>query len=169
MRCGSTLCRVPRSASLTNRADGCGRPASPLRRTEGQGRPDRLLGILERVTHGKVPKVKTLYQRRRGDGFEVIGLNFDRPRPWRTAGQGVAAPWLEVDVPGDDRARPPRAEAPDSRAFRGYSSSIARESSVGMMAIPRSSTSESTGYWRCLGAGAEDAEDRRRPESSPPR
>ena len=53
------LCAAsPGRQALRIRADGCGRPASPLRRTEGQGRPDRLLGILERVMHGKAAQTQ---------------------------------------------------------------------------------------------------------------
>ncbi len=55
---------------------------------------------------GKLPKLKTLYQRRRGDGFEVIGLNFDQARDHgERLVKALALPWPQVYVPGDDRAR----------------------------------------------------------------
>jgi uncharacterized protein (TIGR03067 family) len=54
----------------------------------------------------KLPRLKELYERRRGDGFEVIGLNFDtdRGRAERVV-QALALPWPQVFVPADDRAR----------------------------------------------------------------
>ena len=50
--------------------------------------------------------LKKLYERRRGDGFEVISLNFDQDR---TSAERLikaqALPWLQVFVPGDARTR----------------------------------------------------------------
>ena len=54
----------------------------------------------------KMPGLKQLYERRRGDGFEVIGLNFDQDRTRAERlikTQGL--PWHQVFVPGDDRTR----------------------------------------------------------------
>ena len=61
----------------------------------------------------KMPRLKTLYQRRRGDGFEVIGLNFDqdRNRAERLV-QAMALPWPEVFVPADDHTRRLWSEGP---------------------------------------------------------
>jgi thiol-disulfide isomerase/thioredoxin len=61
----------------------------------------------------KMPQLKTLYEGRHGDGFEVIGVNFDKDR---TRGEQlvktVALPWPEVFVPGDDRTRRLWTEGP---------------------------------------------------------
>jgi thiol-disulfide isomerase/thioredoxin len=54
----------------------------------------------------KMPRLKALYERRHADGFEVIGVNFDKDR---TLGdklvKTLALPWAEVYVPNDDRTR----------------------------------------------------------------
>jgi uncharacterized protein (TIGR03067 family) len=54
----------------------------------------------------KMPDLKKLYERRHDDGFEVLGLNFDRDHA--TAERLVktlALPWPEVFVPVDDHTR----------------------------------------------------------------
>jgi hypothetical protein len=54
----------------------------------------------------KMPRRKTLDQRRHGDGLEVIGVNFDYDRA--TAERLVKTldlPWPQVPVPSDDRTR----------------------------------------------------------------
>jgi thiol-disulfide isomerase/thioredoxin len=54
----------------------------------------------------KLPRLKTLYERRRSDGFEVIGLNFDddRGRAERLV-RVMALPWPQVFVPVDSSRR----------------------------------------------------------------
>jgi RNA polymerase sigma factor (sigma-70 family) len=54
----------------------------------------------------KMPGLKQLYERRHGDGLEIVGINFDNDRARaeelvRTHG----LPWTEVWVPDDDRTR----------------------------------------------------------------
>jgi RNA polymerase sigma factor (sigma-70 family) len=54
----------------------------------------------------KLPGLKALYERRRGDGFEVIGLNFDKGRgPAELVVNSLALPWPQVYVADDDRTR----------------------------------------------------------------
>jgi len=54
----------------------------------------------------KMPGLKKLYERRRGDGFEVIGLNFDQDRTKaERLIKAQALPWHQVFVPGDARTR----------------------------------------------------------------
>jgi uncharacterized protein (TIGR03067 family) len=54
----------------------------------------------------KMPQLKALYQRRHADGFEVIGVNFDKDRTRaEQLAKTLALPWPEVYVPGDDRTR----------------------------------------------------------------
>ena len=55
---------------------------------------------------GKMAEVKTLYDRRRRDGFEVVGVNFedDRATTERLV-KALGLPWPEVFVPDDDRTR----------------------------------------------------------------
>jgi RNA polymerase sigma factor (sigma-70 family) len=53
----------------------------------------------------KMPRLKTLYQRRRGDGFEVIGLNFDRDASGKRLVKAQALDWPQIYVPSDDRTR----------------------------------------------------------------
>ncbi len=54
----------------------------------------------------RLPRLKARYERRRGEGFEVIGLNFDtdRGRAERVV-QALALPWPQIFVPADDRTR----------------------------------------------------------------
>jgi thiol-disulfide isomerase/thioredoxin len=61
----------------------------------------------------KMAELKALYERRRGDGFEVIGLNFDfdRTRGERLV-KALALPWPQVFVPVDDRTRRLWADGP---------------------------------------------------------
>jgi RNA polymerase sigma factor (sigma-70 family) len=61
----------------------------------------------------KMPGLKALYEHRHGDGFEVIGVNFDKERArGEQLVKTVALPWPEVFVPGDDRTRRLWAEGP---------------------------------------------------------
>ena len=62
---------------------------------------------------GKVDEVKALYERRRGEGFEVIGvsLNIDRGRAEQLV-KTLALPWPQLFVPGDDRTRRLWSEGP---------------------------------------------------------
>jgi RNA polymerase sigma factor (sigma-70 family) len=55
---------------------------------------------------GKATEVKALYERRRRDGFEVIGVNFEdnRARTERLI-KAMALPWPQVFVPEDERTR----------------------------------------------------------------
>ncbi len=53
----------------------------------------------------KMPRLKTLYERRRADEFEVIGLNFDSDASGKRLVQALALPWPQVYVPADDRTR----------------------------------------------------------------
>ncbi len=54
----------------------------------------------------KFPALKALYERRRGDGFEVIGLNFDKGRGRaELLVNTLHLPWPQVYVPDDDRTR----------------------------------------------------------------
>jgi thiol-disulfide isomerase/thioredoxin len=55
---------------------------------------------------GKFAEVKAIYERRRHDGLEVIGLNFEdnRGRTERLI-KAMALPWPQVFVPGDERTR----------------------------------------------------------------
>ncbi len=54
----------------------------------------------------KFPKIKALYERHRGNGFEVIGLNFDKLRgPADNLVRASGLPWPQVFVPVDDRTR----------------------------------------------------------------
>jgi RNA polymerase sigma factor (sigma-70 family) len=55
---------------------------------------------------GKMNEIKAIYERRRKDGFEVIGvsLNKDRGRAEQLV-KTLALPWPQVYVPGDDRTR----------------------------------------------------------------
>ena len=66
----------------------------------------------------KLPRLKTLYDRRRGDGFEVIGLNFDQARAHgERLVKALALPWPQVYVPGDDRTRRLWREGPDFPSY----------------------------------------------------
>jgi uncharacterized protein (TIGR03067 family) len=61
----------------------------------------------------KMPGLKEIYERRRKDGFEVIGINFDNDRA--RAEEMVkqhGLPWTEIWVPGDDRTRRLWADGP---------------------------------------------------------
>jgi uncharacterized protein (TIGR03067 family) len=61
----------------------------------------------------KMPRLKALYDRRHGDGFEVIGVNFDQDRS--RADELVKAaglPWAEVFVADDARTRELWADGP---------------------------------------------------------
>jgi RNA polymerase sigma factor (sigma-70 family) len=61
----------------------------------------------------KFPGLKALYERRRGEGFEVIGLNFDKGRgPAELVVNSLALPWPQVYVAGDDRTRRLWADGP---------------------------------------------------------
>jgi RNA polymerase sigma factor (sigma-70 family) len=54
----------------------------------------------------KMPKLKELYEKRHGDGFEVIGVNFDHdPDHARRALETLDLPWAEVFVPADEPTR----------------------------------------------------------------
>jgi RNA polymerase sigma factor (sigma-70 family) len=53
-----------------------------------------------------LPGLKALYERRHGDGFEVIGLNFDKGRgDAELVVKSLALPWPQVYVAHDDRTR----------------------------------------------------------------
>ena len=55
---------------------------------------------------GKLAEVKTLYDRRRRDGFEVVGVNFEDNRAvTERLIKALGLPWPEVLVPGDARTR----------------------------------------------------------------
>ena len=55
---------------------------------------------------GKMAEVKTLYDRRRSDGFEVIGVNFEDNRATtERLVKALGLAWPEVLVPDDDRTR----------------------------------------------------------------
>jgi RNA polymerase sigma factor (sigma-70 family) len=55
---------------------------------------------------GKMAEVKALYERRRGDGFEVVGLNFqDNRAAAEQLVKTLSLSWPEVFVPNDDRTR----------------------------------------------------------------
>ena len=61
----------------------------------------------------KMPQLKALYERRHGDGFEVIGVNFDHNRDRaEELVKTVGLPWSEVYVPDDDRTRELWADGP---------------------------------------------------------
>lgn len=61
----------------------------------------------------KMPKLKELYERRRGDGFEVIGINFDHSRERaEELVKKLGLNWPEVYVPDDDRTRELWADGP---------------------------------------------------------
>jgi RNA polymerase sigma factor (sigma-70 family) len=61
----------------------------------------------------KLPGLKALYERRRGEGFEVIGLNFDKGRGRaELVVNSLALPWPQVYVAGDDRTRRLWADGP---------------------------------------------------------
>lgn len=66
----------------------------------------------------KFPRLKALYERRRGDGFEVIGLNFDtrRERGERLV-KAMGLPWPQVFVPGDEPTRRLWKEGPGLPTF----------------------------------------------------
>ena len=54
----------------------------------------------------KMPKLKELYEKRHGDGFEVIGVNFDNDQERaRQILKTLALPWAEVFVPVDEPTR----------------------------------------------------------------
>ena len=54
----------------------------------------------------KLPRLKALYERRRGEGFEVIGLNFDLNRGHADSMvKALGLTWRQVFVPADDRTR----------------------------------------------------------------
>jgi thiol-disulfide isomerase/thioredoxin len=54
----------------------------------------------------KMPKLKELYEKRHGDGFEVIGVNFDHDHERvRQILRTLALPWAEVFVPADEATR----------------------------------------------------------------
>jgi RNA polymerase sigma factor (sigma-70 family) len=55
---------------------------------------------------GKLAEVKTLYESRRRDGFEVVGLNFEADRaPMDRVVKTAGLPWPQVIVPNDARTR----------------------------------------------------------------
>ena len=61
----------------------------------------------------KMPKLKELYERRRGDGFEVIGINYDHSRERADLlVKTLGLVWPEVYVPDDDRTRELWADGP---------------------------------------------------------
>ncbi len=61
----------------------------------------------------KMPQLKEHYKRRHGDGFEVIGVNFDHTRARaEELVKTVDLPWAEVYVPEDDRTRELWADGP---------------------------------------------------------
>jgi uncharacterized protein (TIGR03067 family) len=61
----------------------------------------------------KMPRLKVLYERRHGDGFEVIGVNFDHNRARaEELVKTVGLPWAEVYVPDDERIRELWADGP---------------------------------------------------------
>ncbi len=63
---------------------------------------------------GKTKEIKALYERRRGDGLEVIGVNLDKDRGKAEAlAKTLALPWPQVFVPGDDRTRRLWADRPE--------------------------------------------------------
>jgi thiol-disulfide isomerase/thioredoxin len=62
---------------------------------------------------GKMNEIKDVYKRRRGDGFEVIGVNLNRDRgKVEPLVKKLALPWPQVYVPGDDRTRRLWADGP---------------------------------------------------------
>ena len=67
----------------------------------------------------KKPQLKAIYERRHGDGFEVIGVNFDhdRARAEELVKTVVALPWSEVYVPNDERTRELWADGPGITAL----------------------------------------------------
>ena len=61
----------------------------------------------------KMPRLKAIYERRHGDGFEVIGVNFDQTRDRaRELVKTVGLPWREVYVPNDEGTRELWADGP---------------------------------------------------------
>ncbi len=61
----------------------------------------------------KMPKLKELYERRRRDGFEVIGINFDHSRERaELLVKTLGLAWPEVYVADDDRTRELWADGP---------------------------------------------------------
>ena len=89
-------------------AHGLQRPRHPLRRPQGQGRADRLLG---RAGPGRARRSCRGSRRCTSagapTGFEVIGAELRHqsaggPSDWSRA---MALPWPQVFVPGDDRTR----------------------------------------------------------------
>jgi RNA polymerase sigma factor (sigma-70 family) len=54
----------------------------------------------------KMPGLKQIYERRHGDGFEIVGINFDNDRARaEELVKTFGLPWAEVWVPDDDRTR----------------------------------------------------------------
>ncbi len=54
----------------------------------------------------KMPKLKELYEKRHGEGFEVIGVNLDDdPENAHRVLKTLALPWPEVFVPTDEATR----------------------------------------------------------------
>jgi RNA polymerase sigma factor (sigma-70 family) len=61
----------------------------------------------------KMPRLKAVYERRHADGFEVIGVNFDKDRARADKlVKTLGLPWAEVYVPNDDRTRSLWADGP---------------------------------------------------------
>ena len=66
----------------------------------------------------KFPRLKALYERRHGDGFEVIGLNFDAgPGRGERLVRTMGLPWPQVFVPGDEPTRRLWKEGPGLPTF----------------------------------------------------
>ena len=54
----------------------------------------------------KMPKLKELYEKRHGEGLEVVGVNFDQDQEKaRQILKGLGLPWAEVFVPTDEATR----------------------------------------------------------------
>jgi thiol-disulfide isomerase/thioredoxin len=61
----------------------------------------------------KMPQLKAIYDRRHGDGLEVIGVNFDHDRARaEELVKTIGLPWSEVYVPDDERTRELWADGP---------------------------------------------------------
>jgi RNA polymerase sigma factor (sigma-70 family) len=65
---------------------------------------------------GKMAEIKALYDRRRRDGFDVIGVNFEDNRATtERLIEALGQPWPQVFVPGDDRTRRLWTDGPGRR------------------------------------------------------
>ena len=64
---------------------------------------------------GKMREVKELYDQRRRDGFEVIGVNFEDKVATDRLVKTLGLPWPQVVVPQDDRTRRLWIEGPGLR------------------------------------------------------